>query len=64
MSTQTAELKATDGTVTTAEVPAFPDNPELVQIEGVYFIANSPVIGYGTTTLGYHEAEPYAAEVG
>jgi hypothetical protein len=61
MPTQTAVLRASDGTSTVAQVPAFPDNPELVEIDGRYYIANTPVIGYGSTSLAYHEAEPYDA---
>lgn len=70
VTTQQAELRSKDGsTATTVEVPAFPANPDLIVVpEGIltwgltsthYFVPNSPVIGYGTTTLSYHEVEAF-----
>lgn len=59
---ESASLRAKDGSVTSAEVPAFPDNPELVKTpDGRYFVADSPAIGYGQTVLGYHEVSVYEA---
>ena len=54
-----AILTAQDGTSTTVEIPAFPNNPELLKSGDRYFVANSPAIGYGTTALYYHEALAY-----
>jgi hypothetical protein len=60
---QDASLKCKDGTTLTAKVPAFPDHPELVEAEDAYFAVDNPVIGYGTTSLGYHEVAVYEASV-
>lgn len=54
--TQTAVLTSKDGSCIEEQVAAFPDNPEVVEVDGVVYVANSPVIGYGTTDLNYHEA--------
>jgi hypothetical protein len=69
MNMQTAELKAKDGHVERVQVPAFPGNPELIVVpEGMlawgltsihYFVADSPVIGLGTTELSYREVSAY-----
>lgn len=66
---QTAEFTCKDGTVLRGKVPAFPDNPPLVIAQAgiktwglttdMYFAASTPVIGFGTTMLAYHEVEPY-----
>lgn len=57
---QDAQIQLRDGTTLKMRVPAFPGNPELVVYLGDRFaIANSPVIGYGTNVLFYHEAVAY-----
>ena len=58
---QTAVLTKKDGTTIEVQVPAFPDNPELVIHDTGFYAASWPVIGYGTDTLAYHEVEAYSA---
>jgi hypothetical protein len=55
--TQRAVLTRKDGSTTYADVVAFPANPEGVCCGGCYYVANSPVIGYGASDLFYHEVK-------
>lgn len=57
-----ANFRATDGSIVSVQVPAFPTYPALVKTrDGRYFVADNPVIGYGTSGLNYHEVSVYEA---
>lgn len=60
MPEQEADLRAEDGSVMRVRAPAFPDHEEMLVVNGRYFVADSPVIGFGRTALSYHEVQPYA----
>jgi hypothetical protein len=55
--TQTAVLTNKDGSSFEEQVEAFPHNPEVIEIDGAVYVANSPVIGYGTTDLAYRRGD-------
>ena len=58
---QDAQLTNQAGTVISlVKVPAFPENPDLVECDGRYF--DNGTIGYGVSYLTYTECEaPYKA---
>ena len=39
----------------TIQVPAFPDQPQLIRHDSKYYLAATPVIGFGVDYLTYYE---------
>ena len=61
---QAAHLSGSDGQIVVAQVPAFPNNPDLVRLPDGRLFGNG-MIGYGVSYLTYGElAPPFEASPG